>query len=221
MSRFKNDFARPGRQVRLYITEGGYLRPFRSFWTRTTDAKMKAFKIPWKPALSNILYFRLKPGVGQIIHHTFDLLPEIHFASWFSALLYKFTQLRFSKFSSNTADVWHCQWIRLLLVSRPDTTVAVGEGNASRDQIQRHAVYCKFLYSGLRNFCWEPKSDICSPFKAWSRSEYSHACFAHWHEFLPCLNLCFFGQFTSFFSSFFLQILSLLFKPVWAHSRIK
>ena len=27
--------------------------------------------------------------------------------------------------------------------------------------------------------CWEPRADKCFPFKAWSRSEYSRGCFAH------------------------------------------
>ena len=43
-----------------------------------------------------------------------------------------------------------------------------------------------------------------SPFKAWCRSEYSHACFAHYQECLLCLNFYFLGPFI--FISF--QILS-------------
>ena len=34
--------------------------------------------------------------------------------------------------------------------------------------------------------CWEPRADKCSPVKAWSRSEYSHACFACFQFFFPC-----------------------------------
>ena len=32
---------------------------------------------------------------------------------------------------------------------------------------------------------WKPITDKCSPFKSSSRSEYSHACFAHCQKFLP------------------------------------
>ena len=34
--------------------------------------------------------------------------------------------------------------------------------------------------------CWETRAEKCSPFFAWSRSEHSHACFAHCQEFLSC-----------------------------------
>ena len=33
-----------------------------------------------------------------------------------------------------------------------------------------------------------PAADKCFPFKSWSRSEYSHECFAHCQIFLPCPN---------------------------------
>ena len=37
------------------------------------------------------------------------------------------------------------------------------------------------------SLCWEPSVE-CSPVKAWSRSEYSYACFTHSQEFLPYTN---------------------------------
>ena len=51
----------------------------------------------------------------------------------------------------------------------------------------------------VKDVCWKPRTDICSPFKAWSRSEYSHACFAHCQEFLFCLNSYLHGPFTFIF----------------------
>ena len=39
-----------------------------------------------------------------------------------------------------------------------------------------------------------------SPFKAWSRSEYSHACFTHCQGFLPWTNFYPPGPFTCIFS---------------------
>ena len=43
-------------------------------------------------------------------------------------------------------------------------------------------------YCGCRSpLCWEPRADKCSPFTTWSRPDYSHACFTHCQEFLPCL----------------------------------
>ena len=44
--------------------------------------------------------------------------------------------------------------------------------------------------------CWEPRADKCSPFKAWSRSEYSRVC----QKCLPCPNFYLPGPFTYIFS---------------------
>ena len=46
--------------------------------------------------------------------------------------------------------------------------------------------------------CWEPRAEKCSPFKACSGSEYSHACFAHCQEFLPYPNFYLPDPFTFF-----------------------
>ena len=43
---------------------------------------------------------------------------------------------------------------------------------------------------------YEPRADTYSSFKAWNRSEYSHACFTHCQEFLPCPNFDLGSQFT-------------------------
>ena len=47
---------------------------------------------------------------------------------------------------------------------------------------------------------WYPllrtQADKCSPFKAWNRSEYSHTCFAHFQECLPCPNVYLPGLFS-------------------------
>ena len=40
-----------------------------------------------------------------------------------------------------------------------------------------------------------PGPTKCCPFKAWNRSECSHACFVCCQEFLPCTNFCLFGPF--------------------------
>ena len=40
----------------------------------------------------------------------------------------------------------------------------------------------------------------CSPFKAWSRSDHSHTCSAHYLKFLPCTNIYCPGSFTFIFS---------------------
>ena len=47
-----------------------------------------------------------------------------------------------------------------------------------------------------------PSIDQSSPSKAWSRSEYSHACFAHCQVFLHCPNFDLPGPFTFFFPLF-------------------
>ena len=44
------------------------------------------------------------------------------------------------------------------------------------------------------------RGDKCSPFTAWSRSEYSHACFDYCQDFLPCPNFYLPGPYTVVFS---------------------
>ena len=59
-------------------------------------------------------------------------------------------------------------------------------------------------YCGRRNWgplFWEPRADKFYPFKAWSRSEYSHACSIHCREFHPCLHFYLLGPFTFIFCS--------------------
>ena len=57
----------------------------------------------------------------------------------------------------------------------------------------------------IKVFCCGPRADKCSPFKAWSRSEYSHAYLAYCQECSPCSDFYFPCPFT-----FILQILSLI-----------
>ena len=59
----------------------------------------------------------------------------------------------------------------------------------------------------LRSHLLRTQSWQSSPFKAWSRLEYSYTCFADCQEFLPCLNFCIPGPFTLII----FQILTLLF----------
>ena len=68
--------------------------------------------------------------------------------------------------------------------------------------IQSHHCICfLFVCCTCRGpFCWEPRTDRCSPFKAWSMSEYNHACLTHCQKFLTWPNfyhpgpLCFLPQ---------------------------
>ena len=65
-------------------------------------------------------------------------------------------------------------------------------------------------------FFWEPRADKCYPFKAWNRSEYSHACSIHCREFHPCLHFYLLGPFTFIFCSVITILLKIT--PVY-HSR--
>ena len=53
-----------------------------------------------------------------------------------------------------------------------------------------------------------PELEKKNPYEAWSRSEYSHARFAHYQTFLTCFNLYLPGPFTFILFSLFLPKLS-------------
>ena len=81
------------------------------------------------------------------------------------------------------------------------------DGIMSYDSGWRRDVVHQQLEFGVavcQHSCTNPartKRNVLQSFKTWGRSEYSHVCFAHCQEFLPCPNFDISDQFTFIFCS--------------------